>query len=500
MMRRVAAFVAACVFLLIVVAVGAVAFPATASHAAQITPTPAWDWICLYAGQPDGTPEELCFGLVASPPADATATPTVSATPTSTATATPSPSATETPVTPTATSTAEPSPTQETTPPPTVTPAPTTPPGDLVCYGTITATALNVRQSLPVEGQPLPPVITSLPNGTQVRIEAVADVGINLWGRVRWSATDVGYAAIYYGGNIYIERENSEDCLALFFPEPVTLYPALQNRFGAHITVGGNADILTAAVAAGFVTSIKATNDTETAVFQAKQANPDTLIIWRELKNGPDDWCQGNAETAARNWYAWNHTRWQNRGLLGFYNGARIVQWFEYRNEIIDCQPWEVVFDLWMMRLAADDEICLAIFSDAYGNPTVARFAARRPAIDYLLRHPCRPGEWHAIAKHDYEGADSGLYKFWRWQLYLDALGHGIYDRVTWVISEYGLTYGYGPTACEAWNADRKLADQYWSQYPEILTAHHWNVGGAQWGWFDITECLAMLLRGELTP
>jgi hypothetical protein len=117
MFKRIAVGVAACVFLLVVAAVGAGVFPAFASHAAQSTPalTPHWDRMCLYAGQA----EELCFGLVVTPPAHETPTPTVSATPTGTATATPHPTATatRTPIAPTNT----PTQTSTSTPPPTAT-------------------------------------------------------------------------------------------------------------------------------------------------------------------------------------------------------------------------------------------------------------------------------------------------------------------------------------------------------------------------------------------
>jgi len=236
--------------------------------------------------------------------------------------------------------------------------------------------------------------------------------------------------------------------------------------------------------------SLKATDGAENILRAAKTQRPDLLTVWRSLtvlnygtRDCPPQWGQGDASIVADGWWAMLFATWQRRGVLPY------TDFFELVNECGAAYfTWENAFWIRTLENANLAGVCIAVFSDAYGTPELFQFVARRPVLNKMLSSECKPGMHHAVAVHSYEGANSGMWKFGRWRLYLDALGSE-YEKLPWLVTEYGYNLGTGAVNCDAFVTDWREAAKRYAPHTEIWGAMVFSVG-ASLQWTDVTACL----------
>jgi hypothetical protein len=304
------------------------------------------------------------------------------------------------------------------------------------------------------------------------------------WARVKYGPL-TGWIAAYYNGAALAIFDNSEECNDLRFPPP---------KVGLHLIFSAQSGPVLALIDRRAIGSLKGTDGTEWLIIEAERRYKALISIWRNLATGlgwrdnPALWGIGDPRVTADQWFDAQYSTWQARGLLG------VADYFEYRNEALFIGTWEIAFDLRMLERANGAGVCLAVFSDGYGNPQLSEFVQRKPVLDYILAHPCAPGRYHAIASHIYEGVNGGLWKFYRWRLFLGALGDERYYAIPWLFTEYSDKLGTGPADCGAVIADARAAAEQFTKYPEVLGFEVYSVGpGTQWT--DISPCLGDMAR-----
>ena len=369
--------------------------------------------------------------------------------------------------TPTPVITATPSPTPSATPP--IDPTPET-----ACYG-VTTSALNVRD-IP-EGAKIGAVSV----GARLPIIAQAEASD---GAIWFRHYGLGGSTLGWSHGDYIELE------------PGCNIPPLVKR-GVHLYTGASCDLLLAHITDyGVVKGISGNEDC------MKRLPPWVFTVWRNIVrtgygygDGPPQWGQGNPVTVARQWWGQEYATWERLGLVG------VVDVFEITNELSYAGDWENEFYIESMRLANESGVCLGVFSDGYGNPTLVQFAERAPALDYMLAHECGPGRHHVISAHSYSRYDSGPWLFDRWQLQRDywrGLYGDKYDAITWLFTEFGLpdtdpppnNYdGRGVANCaQAW-AEIPVIDAAFDAHDEVAGYTIFGFGNLP-PWFDWSACV----------
>jgi hypothetical protein len=281
---------------------------------------------------------------------------------------------------------------------------------------------------------------------------------------------------------------------------------AVKTTAGLH-TLGfsvRNGDVLAVVRSLGF---LKLTDDSYFLATEAKKLNPDILIIHRSihlidvgLRNCPEGYGVGGTADAVRvaqSWWSLITRTWDARNLLG----PGVISRFEVTNECgAPPATWENAFWLETLRLAKQQSICLAIYSDSYGTPEIEQFVARRPVFDRILSEECRPGERHLISLHTYGNVSSGDYIFGRWKLFRSALRaiDPKYDALQYVFTEFGVTNaagnndGRGTADCGRAALETQQAVAEYKKSPEVLGFALFNVGGGS-EWLDLTPCLGQI-------
>lgn len=368
--------------------------------------------------------------------------------------------------------TALPSPTGETVYTSTPTPLPTLPPTVDRCLGTVTASTLNVRAA---------------PGGAIVGKETLND-RLTIEGL----SPDAAWYKIYDGwvSATWIKLDDSSYCSKLPVINPVARWTPPAEDGGLHLLFSAQADPVLVLVRAGTIGNIKGTDGSEAVLRAARAARPELLLVWRNLwvdgvgqVDCPPTWGAGDPQQAAVFWWGRLYETWTRRGLVG------LVDFFEVVNECGYVGQWETAFDLALLEKAQAAGICLALFSDAYGNPLVEQFTQRKPVLDYMLTHECQPGKHPVAAEHIYEGVNGGLWKFGRWTLFLAALQETKYRDLQWLFTEYGYELGIGTVNCGAFVTDWRAAREAFASHPEVLGFEAFAVGDGT-GWTDLTPCL----------
>jgi len=392
-----------------------------------------------------------------------------------TLTASPSPTATNT-SSPTHTPTATAAPSH--TPTPGTTPQPTQDPIDRKCFGTVIDGPLNVRAA------PWGDLLGQVAKGDILALGALQrSYKDDWWYRIYWSP---GVEGFVYATLIAISPD--ADCTSL--PE----LPS-QNRklVGLHLIYsaeeGAVMDI------APYLGTLKGTDGTEKILRRVKAAYPHVIIVWRSLylvgmgkQDCPPGWGQGDPIAAADHWYEAQYATWQARDLLV----SGLVGYFEYRNECRFMGEWEIQFDLRMLQRANADHLCLAMFSDGYGNPEPLEFAMRIPVFKAMLATECQPGKHPVIALHTYGNVSSGQWIFFRWRLFLDLLPPWAED-MQFVFTEFGVTNTEGKNdgrgVADPVTVAREIADavREYQKYPEVIGFHVFSVGHSP-EWIDVTN------------
>lgn len=367
------------------------------------------------------------------------------------------------------------------TPAPSMTPTPTaTPTEQPRCWGVVVDGPLNVRDAIWVQR------IGVADDGQMLALLAYGfDSAGDRWYRVWWEPDEV-YGWVH---GDYIEQGTGSDCSQLI-DETAGAWVPPDNDAGLHLLYSARWDTVGPLVAAGEIGNLKGTDGAEPIIRAARELEPDLLTSWRNLsriiygtRDCPPTWGQGDPSHAADQWWSAEYATWQARNLLD------VVDYFEYRNECVFVGAWEVAFDLRMLELATNAGVCLAVFSDGYGNPQISEFVQRAPVLDYMQAHECRPGRKHVISTHVYEGVDGGAWLFGRWQLFQAALGHE-YDDLQWLVTEYGYAEGRGPVDCGAFLPDWDAARREYARYPEVIGFQAFAVGHDP-TWTDVGTCFS---------
>lgn len=310
-------------------------------------------------------------------------------------------------------------------------------------------------------------------------------VRVDEWARIKFGPS-TGFIAIHYNGAQNAIYDLSEDCSRVRFPPPPIV------RGGLHLLFSAQSAPVLALVSSGKVGSLKGTTGAEWLVKAARQVNPGLLTVWRSLatalgwRDCPALWGVGDPRVTADQWFDAQLSDWRALGLIG------VVDFFEYRNECGFQGIWEVAFDLQMVKRANAAGICLALFSDGYGNPQISEFVQRKPVLDAMLAHPCAPGRYHAISYHVYEGQAGGVWTAGRWRLFLAALGDVKYWDLPWLLTEYGYSDGRGGPDCGRFLSDWRAASDEYTKFDNLWGFEAYSVGGGTI-WTDLTGCLAGL-------
>ncbi|MFA5377880.1 MAG: hypothetical protein WC455_19170, partial [Dehalococcoidia bacterium] len=368
------------------------------------------------------------------------------------------------------------------------------------------------------------PVGCTVKNGTTGNLNTRSGPGLNyaVIGTLRPGETGQAIQTYSNGEEVWINfsrlssgGQNVFSWVARFIPAQGNLASLVGDCSGLPVVVGSTTPF-GIHVLGGFQNSgeilrwiehfgvLKITDDSWYLATEARKINPDIFIVQRNIhlvdvgrRDCPWDWATGDPVMSARNWYSLQYRTWQARGLIG-QNSP--ISRFEYRNECSHAHSWEVAFDREIIRLANADHLCLAVFSHGYGNPEIEEFVELSPVLDDILKTECRPGERHVVALHTYGRPDSGLWIFFRWTLFRDAL-HAInpkYDAIQYVFSEQGVTNsagqidGRGSADCPRAAIETRQAVDAYKPHSEVIGFALFSVGGST-EWLDLTGCLGQI-------
>jgi len=268
------------------------------------------------------------------------------------------------------------------------------------------------------------------------------------------------------------------------------------NKRGVHLLTGANCGLLLTHIAD--YGNTKGISGNEDCIKLVHAVAPDVLLVWRNwvrlgygYGDGPPQWGQGNPRVVADQWWVQEYATWEKLGLLG------VVDYFEYRNELSFEGEWEIAFDLRIIEHANTAGVCLAMFSDGYGNPTLIQFDQRTPVLDAMLAQECQPGRHHVIAAHSYSRYDSGPWLFDRWLLQRDywrGLHGPKYDAIQWLFTEFGLRDtngeydGRGVADCVSARTELSIIDAKFAAHEEVIGYQIFGYGSLP-PWYDWSAC-----------
>lgn len=362
-----------------------------------------------------------------------------------------------------------------------MTPAPTVIHEETLCYAGVMTTALNVRADHTTASA----LVGKLAQSQRVHVDQLyithpeGAANREEWGHI----PNGGWIALWYQGEELARLDDSDACFELPIQYAEGRPPS---TFGLHLIFTASDRVLDLPQ----LGMLKGTDGTEWIMRAAHARRPDVLLVWRNLsaeglgwRDCPAGWGSGNGAAVADAWWHAQYTTWQARGLIG------VVDYFEVINECgYGGEAWETAFWLRILDDARLAGVCVAAFSDSYGTPEIAQFAARRPILEAMLAQECAPGRHPAVAIHIYEGVDGGIWTFGRWRLFL-ALAGLQFEALPFIVSEYSYGTGEAPVNCDAFWNDWKRADAEFAKFPEIWAVANYSVGsGTQW--LDLTPCL----------
>ncbi|MBN1964602.1 MAG: hypothetical protein JW910_08140 [Anaerolineae bacterium] len=240
--------------------------------------------------------------------------------------------------------------------------------------------------------------------------------------------------------------------------------------------------------------SVKGVSGAETVLNEIKAASPETVVIFRSLRNNERDQdCPSKdlaPEESARQWMAGLESQWSRVN----------ADYYEIMNECSGPWDWMARFGIEAMRIANEQGRCLLLYSFAGGQPEPWEFDQLRPAFEYALANECQPGRTHGWALHAHSLADdvlvseSDVWIVFRHRIFYERLVKALPEaaRLPVYVTEMGIGGGTIMPACNTITRD---AIQYTYQLegdPYVKGFHLWSVGsGAQW--FDITPCLGQI-------
>lgn len=368
-----------------------------------------------------------------------------------------------------------PTPESSITPYPTDTPGPTEePPVNYGCAGTVTVNGnLNLRKT------PNGTIIGTLADGTRVWVLNIQyDANDNEWAEIRASADIHGWVAHYYAGVEYIDLDDTPECQEMRWPDPFDWGGV---RKGFHIIQGPRAGDPSAMPFAWGL--LKCTTGSEDVCLRAKAANPDLVIIFRQIiQDCPTEW-------------QWEHPS-------AFYSVTRsyMPDRFDYYEIVNECfyDNWEVIDDFWVeiTRMAHADGKKILAYSYYPSNPPLDAWqylCDSLEVVDGIALHES------AYWPEDIPIPDNGLWLSNPWIAgYHNYMHEAILEGCNIdikryhgpiVITELGTTNGYDDLTCEelqiAW-------DEEGNHLSDIIDGWAmWNVGNL--GWQDISDCLQEL-------
>lgn len=372
---------------------------------------------------------------------------------------------------------------------PTATPTNTPTPEQPTCYATVLA-----EEGLNVRDQPGGVKIGGLAYLQVIIIKSYIDYQGDRWYEHIFEEW-IGYSSGGHDDDVYLNLYG--DCTHLI-EEPAPTAEGLLVKRGIHFTTGGSCDLFL--VNADDYGIAKGITGNENCINRIAVERPDIFLIWRNWErpgygygDGPPGWGTGDPVAIATDWFMAEYYMWQSKGLLNTVDLFEIVNELPYKGE------WEIQFWLRSLELANAKGICLGVFSDGYGNPTLLQFAERAPVLNYMVEHECQPGRHHMIAAHQYSRYDSGPWYFDRWQLQRDfwrGLYGPKYDGLQWVFTEFGLPNtrgdydGRGLADCVRGLGELVTIDRVFGEHPEVAGYTIFGMGALPL-WFDWSICLS---------
>ncbi len=278
------------------------------------------------------------------------------------------------------------------------------------------------------------------------------------------------------------------------------------NRAGIH-GLGGFLNSYAVLAEIEHFSVLKVTDDAYFVFSEARKLNKGLITVHRNihlldvgLRNCPIGYGMGGADQAralARSWFDLVWRTWEARNLTG----KGLVTYGEIQNE---CgwpgAEYENAYWLEILRLANEKGICLALYSDSYGTPEIDQFVSRRPVFDQILKEPCAAGRFHVISLHTYGRVDSGLWIFFRWTLFRDALRaiNPKYDKLQFIFTEQGVSNaagnndGRGSADCGRAALETQQATAAYQDHPEVVGFALYSFGSGT-EWLDLTPCLPQI-------
>jgi len=311
-----------------------------------------------------------------------------------------------------------------------------------------------------------------------------------------WAQTARGWLPLILDGKQHAVLDSMRACDILKGATPDT------TLLGLHLLNGTSADEVLALVrrmveAGTPLGTMKGLNGSEQLLNEIKAISPETTIVYRSLLTSNGEWdCPadpgeyGDPEDTANAWLK----------SLNSYWSAVDADYYEIINECPVELSWMSDFSIEAMRLAAQQERCLLLFSFPGGNPTVAGFREVLPAYQYAAENPCAPGRTHGIALHAYSLEDGLLVsEADKWV----SLRHRIFEEelrqrlpeaadLPVYITELGEGGGMAIASCDTLIRDALQYTYQVEEDPYVKGLHLWSVGSGT-RWVDITSCLPAL-------
>lgn len=360
---------------------------------------------------------------------------------------------------------------------PTDTPGPTEePPVNYGCAGTVTADPrLNLRKT------PNGTIIGSLENGSRVWVLSIQyDANDNEWAEVRASADIYGWAAHYYAGVEYIDLDNTQECLEVRYSSPFDWGGV---RKGFHIIQGPRAGDPSAMPFAWGL--LKCTTGSEDVCLRAKAANPNLIIIFRQIiQDCPTEW------------------QWQSPSVFYAITKNYMSPGFDYYEIVNECgyAEWDIVDAFWVeiTKLAHADGIKILAYSYYPASPPLEAWehmCDSLKVVDGIALH--QSAFWP-------EGYTMPPQSLWLNKPYVAdyykylaqaALQYCGIDLQQYhgpiVTSELGTTNGYDNMSCASLKLAWIATDEDYEENGIMDGYAMWNVGNL--GWQDISDCLQEL-------